>query len=107
MFCEAPQRLSFARAAERLHLSLAGVSFQIKRIESAAGFPLFERVGKRLALTNAGQGFLVYATIVLRALDDAEQALMALSGGAGRNSVGVGDRFDCRHFDFRSQDDES
>jgi DNA-binding transcriptional LysR family regulator len=43
MFCEAPQRLSFARAAERLHLSLAGVSFQIKRIESAAGFPLFER----------------------------------------------------------------
>jgi LysR family transcriptional regulator, low CO2-responsive transcriptional regulator len=42
IFCEAAQRLSFARVAEQLHPSLVGVCFQIKQIESAIGFPLFE-----------------------------------------------------------------
>ena len=38
IFAEAAQRLSFARVAERLHLSPAAVSFQIKQIESMTGF---------------------------------------------------------------------
>jgi len=83
IFCEAAQRLSFARVAEQLHLSPAGVSFQIKQIESATGFALFERIGKKLTLTDAGEELLVYATTVLRALDDADQAFMALRGVTG------------------------
>jgi len=79
IFSEAAQRLSFARVAERLRLSPAAVSFQIKQIESMTGFALFERVGKKVALTDAGERVLVYAKIILQALHDADQTLLALN----------------------------
>ena len=59
IFAEAAQRLSFARVAERLHLSPAAVSFQIKQIESMTGFALFERVGRKVSVTDAGERLLV------------------------------------------------
>lgn len=83
VFVAAAETLSFARVAERLHLTPAGVSFQIKQIETQSGFALFERVGRAVALTGAGQALLVYATQVLRALHDADQAMMALKGLSG------------------------
>ena len=83
IFCEAAQRLFFARVAERLHLSPAAISFQIKQVESMAGFALFERVGRKVALTDAGEELLVYAKIILRALHDADQTLTALKGVTG------------------------
>lgn len=83
VFVEAAQSLSFARVAERLHLTPAGVSFQIKQIESQSGFALFERVGKKVALTDAGKILLVYAKQVLQSLADADQAMAALKGIAG------------------------
>jgi DNA-binding transcriptional LysR family regulator len=90
IFSEAAQRLSFARVAERLHLSPAAVSFQIKQIESMTGFALFERVGKKVALTDAGEGLLVYAKIILQALHDADQTLMALKGlTGGKVTIGL------------------
>src|SRR6266446_3833885 len=61
VFVEAAEKLSFARVAERLHLTPAGVSFQIKQIETQSGFALFERVGRRVTLTDAGKALLVYA----------------------------------------------
>lgn len=83
IFSEAAQRLSFARVAELLHLSPAAVSFQIKQIESMIGFALFERVGKKVALTDAGEGLLVYAKIILQALHDADRTMTALKGLTG------------------------
>jgi DNA-binding transcriptional LysR family regulator len=90
VFVEAAQTLSFARVAERLHLTPAGVSFQIKQIESQSGFALFERVGKKVALTDAGNALLGYAKQVLQALHDADQAMMALRGlSGGRVTIGL------------------
>ena len=83
VFAEAAETLSFARVAERLHLTPAAVSFQIKQIETQSGFALFERVGRKTALTEAGRALLVYARQVLRSLEDADQALMALKGLTG------------------------
>ena len=83
IFAEAAQRLSFARVAERLHLSPAAVSFQIRQIESMIGFALFERVGKKATLTEAGEGLLIYAKIILQALHDADQTMKALKGVTG------------------------
>jgi len=83
IFAEAAQRLSFARVAELLHLSPAAVSFQIKQIESMSGFPLFERVGKKVALTEAGSGLLTYAKIILQALHDADKTMQGLNGLTG------------------------
>lgn len=83
VFVEAAQALSFARVGERLNLTPAGISFQIKQIEGQVGFALFERVGRRVALTDAGRTLLIYARQVLQSLADADQALAALKGLKG------------------------
>jgi DNA-binding transcriptional LysR family regulator len=90
MFVEAAEAGSFARAAERLRVSPAAVSFQIKQIEDGSGFALFERIGKKVAPTDAGRALLGYARTVLQALHDADQSLMALRGVvSGRAILGA------------------
>ncbi len=83
MFVAAADAKSFARASETLHVSPAAVSFQIKQIEDMSGFAMFERIGRQVALTDAGAALLIYARLVLQALLDADQALMALRGVVG------------------------
>ena len=55
------------RAASRLNLSQSAVSVQIQKLEHQLGHPLFERVGRRLVLTEAGQIALDYADTVFAA----------------------------------------
>ncbi len=90
IFAEATRLGSFALTAEKLHITPAAVSFQIKQLESMVGFALFERVGKKPVLTAPGSTLLGYAQTVLRALQDADQALRAMKGLAGgRISIGL------------------
>lgn len=49
------RRLSFTRAAEELHVVQPTVSAQIKLLSDAVGLPLFEQIGKRIHLTQAGR----------------------------------------------------
>jgi LysR family transcriptional activator of nhaA len=58
------------RAAERLNLSQSALSVQIQKLEHQMGHPLFERMGKRLVLTEAGKIALDYADIVFQAGDE-------------------------------------
>ena len=74
------KNLSFTRAAQVLHLTQPAVSMQIKALERLAGVPLVERVGRQVALTQAGTRILHHAQAVLRSLDDAEEYLAALCG---------------------------
>ncbi len=48
---------SFVKAAEELHVTAAAISQQVRALEEDLGAPLFERVGRRLRLTEAGQAF--------------------------------------------------
>ncbi len=90
IFAAAAASGSFARVAERLHVTPAAVSFQIKQLETMSGFALFERVGKKAVLTDPGAALLGYARIVLQALEDADRSLLALKGLAGgRMTIGV------------------
>lgn len=52
---------SLTQAAQKLHLSQPTVSSQIKQLESSLGVQLFERQGRRLVLTEAGQTVFRYA----------------------------------------------
>jgi DNA-binding transcriptional LysR family regulator len=61
--------LNFNRAAEALHCAQSTVSAQIKALEEDFGLPLFDRLGKRVFLTEAGQVLLRYAEKML-ALED-------------------------------------
>jgi len=71
---------SFTKAAEVLHLTQPGVSMHIKELEDNAGLPLFERIGRKLYVTEAGQELLARARDILRALKDAEDTLDGLKG---------------------------
>ena len=55
VFEAAARHSSFTRAAEELFLTQPTVSMQIKQLTKSVGLPLFEQVGKRLYLTEAGK----------------------------------------------------
>lgn len=78
---EASARLgSFARAAEELHLAQPTVSVQIKKLSDTVGFPLFEQVGKRIHLTDAGERVYAGCVEVFRALSNIEETLTQMRG---------------------------
>jgi DNA-binding transcriptional LysR family regulator len=70
--------LSFTRAAEALDYAQSSVTAQVQALEDDLGVPLFERLGRRVALTEAGARLLVYAD---RLLGLAEEARQAVPGG--------------------------
>jgi DNA-binding transcriptional LysR family regulator len=75
----------FTRAAEVLNLTQSALSHQIKTLEEILGVEVFARIGKRTILTQAGEILLKHATVVLRELTDARQALLELRDpGQGR-----------------------
>jgi DNA-binding transcriptional LysR family regulator len=80
VFEAAASSRSFSKAAEILHLTQPGVSMHIKELEANAGLPLFERIGRKLYVTEAGQELLARAREILRALKDAEDTLDGLKG---------------------------
>lgn len=57
--------LSFNRAAEVLHYAQSTVSAQIKTLEDELGLPLFDRLGKQIVLTDAGEKLLKYSRRLL------------------------------------------
>ena len=78
---EASARLGcFARAAEELHLAQPTVSVQIKKLSETVGFPLFEQVGKRIYLTDAGQRVYSGCNDLFRALSSLEEKLTEMRG---------------------------
>ena len=66
---------SLTRAAEQLNLSQSALSAQLKKLEDQLGHPLFDRVGKRLILTEAGRIALDYADIVFQAGEELQGTL--------------------------------
>lgn len=78
VFTEVARHLSFARAAEVLHLTPPAVTMQVKELEGHVGMPLFERTGRKVALTTAGEYMLVYARKMLATLKDAEDTAARL-----------------------------
>jgi DNA-binding transcriptional LysR family regulator len=71
---------SFTRAAEELHLSQPAVSMQVKQLEENLGLPLFEQMGKKIYLTEAGRELESYAVRVSQLLDEAEAVLEEMKG---------------------------
>ncbi|MCU0806191.1 MAG: LysR substrate-binding domain-containing protein [Burkholderiales bacterium] len=81
---------SFSRAADELHLTQPAVSMQVKSLEEQAGVPLFEQIGKKIFLTEAGEELYARAHAVARELDAAEEALDAMRGlEHGRLTIGI------------------
>lgn len=77
------RRLSFSRAAEELHLTQPAVSTQVRALEGHVGMPLFEQLGKKVYLTQAGDELLHFCRAIIQQFDEAEDAMAQLKGIAG------------------------
>jgi LysR family cyn operon transcriptional activator len=71
---------SFTRAAERTHVTQSTLSHQIRQLEDEIGQPLFERIGRRVVTTEAGELFFAFAS---RALNEVDHGIAMLRPGGG------------------------
>ena len=89
VFESAARHLSVTRAAEELHLTPPAVSIQIRQLEGHAKAALFERAGRTMRLTHAGEAALSRAREILGLVRDAEEAIEGL-GSVERGILDVG-----------------
>lgn len=80
IFVAVAERLNMTRAAETLRLTQSAVSAAIAALEARHGARLFDRVGRRIELTQAGQVFLPEARAVLGRAEAAVRVLDDLAG---------------------------
>ncbi len=79
-FEAAARHLSFTRAADELNMTQAAVSYQIKLLEKRLGLPLFERLPRQVALTEAGQRLAPQLIEAFKSMRTAFAAVSARSG---------------------------
>jgi len=89
VFISVAKHLNYTRAGEEVHLSQPSVSVRIKQLETELGVKLFEQLGKKVALTEAGQLLVPYAHRILTSVEDAEHAIKDLQG-LQRGSLRIG-----------------
>lgn len=88
-FVAVAEELHFGRAAARLHVAPSPLSQTVRRLERHLGVELFERSTRSVALTAAGEAFLLHVRAVLADIDLAERAARARGEDAyGRVRVG-------------------
>jgi DNA-binding transcriptional LysR family regulator len=80
---------TFTAAAQRVHVTQAAISMQIRQLEQEVGIPLFIRTPRRVVLTEAGEHLLERAQLILREHDAARAELAELAGAEhGRIRLG-------------------
>jgi LysR family cyn operon transcriptional activator len=78
-FVALADQLSFTRAAEKIHITQSTLSHQIKQLEDEIGLRLFDRVGKRVVMTETGEMLLHSVTKALREIDEGLQAVKGVA----------------------------
>lgn len=78
------------RAAQKLHRTQPALTSSIRRLEQACGTPLFERSGRGIRLTAAGQVLLQWARRLRLDVEDARREISAIGRGlSGTVRIGV------------------
>ncbi len=80
---------SFSQAAERCSVAQPSLSQQIIKLEKELGYPLFERLGRRIAITDAGNLLYPRAKSILSDVQHAKHSIMSDSS-SDRGSLSVG-----------------
>lgn len=89
-FLAAAHSLSFTRASNHLNITQPTLSHQIKQLEDEIGSQLFDRVGRSVRLTTAGELFKEYAKRALQEVDSATEAIHELEAlKQGKLTFGV------------------
>lgn len=80
LFAAVAEHGSFTRAAQSLHISQPSVSARIHDLEASLGQQLFEQVGRRIYLTDAGQELRERADVILQQIAETRRALDEIQG---------------------------
>lgn len=80
LFEAVARHLSFTRAASEMCLTQPAVSTQIKQLESHIGMPLFEQIGKKVYLTQAGKELYQACQDIFSRIESLEMTLNELQG---------------------------
>jgi len=88
-FIAAAEAGSVSRAAERCQVAQPSLSQQLRRLEAALGVSLFDRLGRGIALTDAGRAMLPRARRIIGEVDDAQSNLVRDTETTGRLVVGA------------------
>ncbi len=90
VFLAVAEERSFSRAGQRLGRTQPAISSAIKSLEGELGDLLFDRIGKTVRLTSAGETLTGFARRMLRIRSEALEAIGELRGvGRGRLSLGA------------------
>lgn len=89
IFLTVAKHLNFTRAGQEVNLSQPGVSVRIRQLETELGVKLFEQLGKRVQLTEAGSLLIPYARSAIGTIEDASHAIEELQG-LERGSLRIG-----------------
>ncbi|MDD2913771.1 MAG: LysR family transcriptional regulator [Gallionella sp.] len=90
VFEKVASHLNYSRAAEELYLSQPAVSMQIKQLEGHIGLPLFEQMGKKIFLTEAGRELFHYSRSIAQQLAEMEALFDEMKGlGQGKLVLSV------------------
>ncbi|MEU6380078.1 LysR family transcriptional regulator [Streptomyces sp. NPDC046909] len=81
--------LSFTRAAAELKYAQSSVTSQIRALEDSLGTPLFDRLGSRIRLTEAGERLLPYARQIIELSEEARAAVVGAEEPSGALAVGT------------------
>jgi DNA-binding transcriptional LysR family regulator len=81
------QLLSFTRAAEQLYMAQSSVSAQIRGLEEEFGVMLFDRIGRRVLLTDAGRRLYDYASRIEGMTDEMRSEVVGERYGRGSLTI--------------------
>ena len=81
---------SFSAASEQLFLTQPAISKRVSALETELDVQLFDRIGRKVTLTEAGSALLSRARMILQQVEDSKRAIQNLSGHvAGKLSIGT------------------
>ena len=95
-FLKAKELLNFTAAASCLHISQSTLSQQIKQLEEELGIDLFNRLGKRITLSEAGMLFADYAEQCVKSAADGRMILQDLNN-LNTGEIAIGITYGLRH----------
>jgi DNA-binding transcriptional LysR family regulator len=88
-FLQVAEEESFSKAAVSLGYTQAAVTIQMKHLEQEFKTPLFDRIGKKTILTEAGKHFLPKAQTILRDINEAKEYITSQSDVSGEVKIGT------------------
>jgi DNA-binding transcriptional LysR family regulator len=81
VFQEVAKLQSFTLASKALYLTQPAVSMQIKQLEEAVGLKLFDKQGRQISLTDAGDEIRLLSDSILQQIDETQHQLEQISSG--------------------------